>query len=199
MIISSIILYIASFVFINKYGTLFSVMRTMQFFPYFIIGTCLSPTLIDSIRKKVTIRYTLAILGCLCILLLAYYSGPSLNAVNFGKYGIVDLSNILNFPLNKVLFVKIAVNLMSLVICFMFLSWFKAPKYICQYGRTTLFILVTHIPFYYLLIRVCHYFYYGLFLGLATLVLLTSLAKSKYITYIIYPVSSLYKKYYAKK
>jgi len=56
LLVYAIIMEILSFIFINKYGGIFSIMRTLQFYPYFIAGYMMKNKLeyITGYKKTIT-------------------------------------------------------------------------------------------------------------------------------------------------
>ena len=188
----AVLVYLLSFVLI-KYGTLFSIMRTCQFFPFFMVGFCLSKNTVEHIRKDITIRVFLVLSTLICIVILVLYSGPKLCAINFSKYNLFSLSEILELSYASTLALKILVNLMALLICFGFLAIFRAPKWFCLYGNSTLFILCFHVPLYYISAHLCSNFYIGIFIGLIVTISLTIVSLSIKSKEILYPITFIIK------
>lgn len=196
----AVLVYLLSFVLI-KHGTLFSIMRTCQFFPFFMVGVCLSKNTLEHIRRDKTLKVFLVLATLICIFILVLYSGPKLCAINFSKYNLFSLSEILERSYVSTLVLKILVNLMALLICFGFLALFRAPKWFCLYGKSTLFILCCHVPFYYISAQFCSNFYVGILIGLIVTISLTVVSLSKKSKEILYPISFIIKqlKYETKK
>ena len=184
----AVLVYLLSFVLI-KYGTFFSIMRTCQFFPFFMVGFCLSQKNVEHIRKDITLRVFLVLSTLICIVILVLYSGPKLCAINFSKYNLFSLSEILELSYASTLALKILVNLMALLICFGFLAIFRAPKWFCLYGNSTLFILCLHVPLYYISAHLCSNFYIGIFIGLIVTISLTIVSLSIKSKEILYPIT----------
>lgn len=158
-----------------------------------MVGFCLSKNTVEHIRKDITLRVFLVLSTLICIVILVLYSGPKLCAINFSKYNLFSLSEILELSYASTLALKILVNLMALLICFGFLAIFRAPKWFCLYGNSTLFILCLHVPLYYISAHLCSNFYIGIFIGLIVTISLTIVSLSIKSTEILYPITFIIK------
>lgn len=96
------------------------------------------------------------------------------------------------------IWLKYAVNLLSLLICFAIFTLFKFPRIFSENGSSTLFILCAHIPFYYV-IKMFSNFYLGMFLGVLVILFLTFVSNTKYKLFLLNPLTTLYNKYAKKK
>lgn len=196
--IFSLILSLMAFVLINKYETVLSVMRTFQFFPFFMMGLLLKDETIHKIFNKPFLKIILVVLGIASICIFVKFSGSLLCAINFNKYGIYTLSSILHTTYGGAIWLKYAVNLLSLLICFAIFTLFKSPRIFSENGSSTLFILCAHIPFYYV-IKMFSNFYLGMFLGVLVILFLTFVSNTKYKLFLLNPLTTLYNKYAKKK
>lgn len=93
-LIFSLLLSLMAFVMINKNETVLSIMRTFQFFPFFMMGVLLNEETIYIFKKSSKI--ILGVLGVVSISVFIKFSGPLLCAINFSKYGVDTLSNMLH-------------------------------------------------------------------------------------------------------
>lgn len=188
---ASIILSLLAFCTINKYGEFLSVMRTFQFFPFFVIGSELSHIRDSFFRMK---KSVLVVILFLSVAILSYFAGPKLCAIEFHKYGIKGLSQILDKPAYITLFVKYLVDIVALVVSLCVLHLVELQDEIAKYGKNTLFLYVVHVPFYYVIAQFCNNFIISLFLAILFIVIFSKVSSTKYAHYIMYPISSLLKK-----
>ena len=190
LILLSVLISFVAFCFINDIdGGYFSFMRTFQFFPFFIIGHCLTLENIAMLQYKKS-ALILSFFFIVIVVLTCHIAGPEYNAILFSKYGIKDLQNIIGLPAVTTLGIRYMVFLISLLVCFFFLSIFRCPTWFSENGNTTLFILCTHVVIYYLARQISSSVI-AFTIALLSIILLTRLAKSKFSQWFIYPFSSI--------
>lgn len=90
MFLYSIIASIISFVVISKYGGLFSIMRTFQFYPYFMLGFVIKEKNHDIFKHKSVI----VMLGLLSFFLILYTSCRFQHLVFFQRDGLLYLARL---------------------------------------------------------------------------------------------------------
>lgn len=91
MFLLSIITSIVSFVMIIKYGGLFSIMRTFQFYPYFMLGYVIKEKRnIDVFKHKLLI----GVLGVISFVLVLYTSSRFQHIVFFQRDGLFHLTEL---------------------------------------------------------------------------------------------------------
>ena len=189
-ILLSILISILAFNHINAiYGCYFSIMRTFQFFPFFVLGHCLTRHQMEGIQKKpfVIVFSTLSIV---LIVLICHFAGSDYNAIVFSKYGLKDLQGILEMSKWATFEVRMFVYFISLSLCLSILSVYRCPIWLSNNGNTTLFILCTHVVLYYI-VRNINVGLIAFIVAVLSILLLTGLAKTNASQWLLYPFSSI--------
>ena len=189
LVILSVIISNLAFCLINDIdGCYFSLMRTFQFFPFFVLGHCITQRQMVLFQKK-PIVLTLFALSVISIVLISHYAGPEYNAILFSKYGIKELQNILGTDFAATFWIRFTCFLMSLSLCLFLLSIFRCSHWVSNNGISTLFILCTHVLLYYV-VRQISSIIITFTIAILTITVLTWLAKQKVSHWLLYPFSS---------
>jgi len=187
-------LSLGAFCGINNFdGCYLSIMRTFQFYPFFVIGHCMTDKSLNYLREGKGI-IPLSILTFVVVVVTCNLAGPKLNAIFFSKYGIVALQKILGIDYMATLLVHVISMIAATILCLFFLSIFRGPKWFLENGCITLFILCTHSMIYFYAQNITN-ISFAIPIALTTIVFLTILGKTKIAHWFLYPVSSLIKAY----
>ena len=168
----------------------------VQFFPFFTIGASINKTFLSYLRERKCKIFKCCLL-ILCISILAFFAGPELNAMEFRKYNVITLADILQTSVLLAIMLNFLVLLSSILICLSLLSLFPDIKFFSQNGDTTLFILCVHVIIYKLITILQINYVSGIVIAMISIPLMTVFAKSKYSKYILYPITNIIQ--YAKK
>lgn len=195
LLIFTLITEIASFIFVNKYGGLFSIMRTLQFYPYFLAGYIYENKLehITEYRKSITWG---GVIGITFILLTA---GRLQHQIDFQRAGLFDLASLTSLNLISLFIFRYMVIVSSVMISatVLLLTYGNNRiKRVATYGHGTLFIYFSHIFIYAVVSRHDLSLPQSLLLTLISLPILTYLSTKKYSILIMNPISSIINKKY---
>lgn len=188
-VILSVIISNLAFCLINEIdGCFFSLMRTFQFFPFFVIGHCITQRQMALLQKKPIVLGLLA-LTVISVVLICHYAGSDYNAILYSKYGIKDLQSILGTDFAATFLIRFTCFLISLTLSLFFLSIFRCPHWVSNNGTSTLFILCTHVVLYYI-VRQMDSLIITFIIAIFTITILTWMAKQKVSHWLLYPFSS---------
>lgn len=187
----SVTLSVLAFCTINKYEEFMSIMRTFQFLPFFVIGSEMS---LCKGRLFQTKKFPFLIALLPLIAILSYFAGPKLCAIEFHKYGILGLSQVLGQGLYMTIILKYLVDIVAFVISLCVLRLIELTEGVAKYGKNTLFLYVVHVPFYFIIAHFCNNFIVSLTLAALFIVVFSMISMTQYAHYIMYPISSIIKK-----
>lgn len=185
----SLMISMVSFLTINRYGCYLSVMRTMQFFPFFVLGHYMTSKAMNKIRGG-NWKWVFTILSIIVVTTICCFAGPQLNAVLFSKYGIMELADILGTGLEQTFIIRYTVMMASVILCFFVLSAFECPKWFSANGKTTLCILCTHVIIYHFASQITSLMP-ALYVAISTIFVLTIVARTSMGRWLLYPYSSV--------
>lgn len=139
LIFYSVIILIVSFSLPVKHGLgLLSLMRTCQFFIFFVIGYCISEELISFLRKSNLHKIGLWIVTVVCFCVIGLYSSRELHVLEFHRDTMFSLVESFNCTPVLTMFYKCLILIVALIVSFTFMSIGKYPKAFEKYGRNTL-------------------------------------------------------------
>lgn len=195
LLIYAIIVEFVSFILIHKYGGFLSLMRTLQFYPYFVSGYILQNKL-ECLNRKVKIILQLG--GVVAAVFILLTSSRLQHQIDFQRAGLFELQSLTNHSIMELLAFRYAVIVSSLMMSVMVLCWALNNNFIKKmaiYGKNTLFIYFSQTLIYAVLSRYNLLFYQSVLLTILVVPLLTYVSIKDFSKFMMNPISSLIKKY----
>lgn len=193
LLIYALVVEIFSFVFINKYGGLLSLMRTLQFYPYFVVGYMMKNRL-GNMNKYGKIILSGGVIAIAFILLT---SSRLQHQVDFQRAGLLELAATTDLSVISLFVFRYAVIISSVMISGAILVWTSRSnliKRVANYGQYTLFVYFSQTLIYAVLSRYNLLFYQSLALTILAVPLLTYIATKKFSKLMMNPIDYLIKK-----
>lgn len=135
ILLLSIAMVPISMLLINKHNEVFSIMRAICFFPFFMIGTMLSE---GSIRKIKSYRIFLAVLAIIIFILIMTLSSRYIHELEWHRKGVFQLNEEYGYSVLSIFLCTLLIYGSSLITILSMLTISKLPYSICQYGRYSL-------------------------------------------------------------
>ena len=171
----SLLLSIILFVTLNKGEGVFGIMRTAQFYPYFLLGYAIKQDMFKISSFNQILVYILAVLSIIAIMFLSSYA---LYSLEFQSIGMLRWSKMFGMSVlcavGGFLFVKIS----SLTISYSVWKFIKLPNSIALFGSASLLIYSLHTMILPLMYKYCTSLWQTLIIGLLTIVLAMALSKT---------------------
>ena len=183
--LASVMLYIV----LNVGEGMFGIMRTVQFFPYFLFGYALSLRIINLETPKSSFLYVIATMSIFVFMLYPTYA---IHTQEFQNVGILHWSKMFGVNIlgaaEVFLFVKIASIAMSYAV------WriVKLPDCVTYYGKYTLLVFIVHTMFLPLMYRFCESLWQTTIMGVFTIVGALLVTKTKLHVFVINPISTVF-------
>ena len=127
------------FVLLNKFEEAFSILKTLSFFPFFVMGTILTENSILRIRAR---KKQLFLISFLIIFLCIIVSSRFVHELEWHRKGLCHLSTEFSISIFSIMGSMFIVYLCSFCLAFAFLSLKKYPSILCKYGKYTLLFYV---------------------------------------------------------
>lgn len=121
----------------EKYLNIFSVMRTVQYFPLFFLGYCINPILVEKLRNRAFIKVALYGASAVTLFCCCALTSRSLHVLEFHRDSLYGLSSEFGTYFESLLYL-VAITVGGLTISMALLSVRKLPKFFCDYGRYSL-------------------------------------------------------------
>lgn len=193
ILLLSIICAVITFVIIPKYGGYFSIMRTFQFYPFFVIGYVLKGRL-SNIKKYNIIIIILGITSCALILLT---SCRLQHVIFFQRDGLYSLAKVSGQGyLYTFCYRYLMLALSVLFSAFILLIFYNNQRIqrVAEYGQYTLFIYFGQTLLYPVVTHITQSFIMSLCISFAALMLLTFLSQKPFSKILMNPISTLISK-----
>lgn len=188
--ILSIALEILFFLAIPRYGGLFSIMRTIQFYPFFVLGYVMK----GRIKLLCTHKLITIVLGLLAIIYAIYTSSRLQHQVFFQRSGLIELSQSTDMSIMGLFLFRYSLIISSVLVCLMILSLLYQSKIIesfAAFGRGTLFVYFGQTLIYPFAVYYCSSLTLSLIASFLAVVLLTYLSFKPISKWLMNPVLSL--------
>lgn len=133
-----------SYVFVNRNEDCFAFMRTMQFFPFFVMGYLGDEKLLSKISFREN-SMVLIVLSLFAVFGIFSFSGRNLHILEFQRSGILSIMNTYQCSYIYALLLKTVLLLVQIILCYTILLLFcRLPKLFIEfsslYGHHTLLI-----------------------------------------------------------
>lgn len=135
ILLLSMVMIPISMLLINRYNEVFSIMRVICFFPFFMIGTMLSEGSIQKIRSH---RLFLAVLAIVILILIIMFSSRYIHELEWHRKGVFQLKEEYGYSILYILLCTLLMYGSSLITMLSMLTISKLPYFICRYGRYSL-------------------------------------------------------------
>lgn len=186
----------------GKYEQIFSFMRTILYFPLFIVGYIAKNKSFDITKQidKRTLRYALIVLSIFICILLSYFSGRKLHVFEFNRDSLSVLMNDWNLSATYVYCIKIAMGGAFALLCILLLNIVRFPAIFAFYGQ--------HSLLFYTMQAIIVHFYrdiigptliHSLIGSVITITLCCLLCKTTICHHLTNPISAILKKYQLRK
>lgn len=184
----SIILEIVTFVIIPHYGGFFSIMRTFQFFPFFIIGYAFKGKLNNIGRyNKLIIS-----LGILSLSYIIYTSSRLQHQCLFQRDGLLQFTEYTDHSLLWVFLFRYSIIICSIFICALILVLacnYKVIQKVSNWGQKTLFIYFGQTLLYPFANKYCDTLFSSLIASVLTIIILTYISQKHISRWIMNPIT----------
>ncbi|MBP3356928.1 MAG: hypothetical protein J6K95_07205 [Rikenellaceae bacterium] len=190
--ICSIVLEIVSFVCLPKYGGLFSMMRTLQFYPYFLMGYCMKqrPDLLENNRKWFVVG------GLASVVFISRFAGRLLHLCEYQTYSLREMLPHSDFSVFGLVAFRYGYIVASLFIGGLILWGVNRSRWVQKFaawGQGTLFVYYGHIFLFALVCKLQPSLTESLLWAAAVVVLLSYVSKKSFSRILMNPVSTLLK------
>ena len=188
LLIISVILSIIAYIFLNRGEGIISIMRMIQFYPYFLLGYMIKQ---KCIRISTFPTVAICITAGLSNLIICYYAGYPLYTQEFQSIGALHWCKWFNVSLlggaGVFLFVKIA----SLGNSFFVWKYLRLPDYLARFGDSSLLIYAVHTMTLPLIYHHCTYLWQTTIIAIVTIVSLMCLSRMPISKFITNPICSV--------
>lgn len=188
-LILSLLLEMATFVAVSKYGGVLSLVRTFQFYPFFILGHAMKNNLhvLERFKKPI------GLIGFMAIIYVLITSSFLQHQCFFQRAGLLELNKYTQHSLLWLFVFRYSIILCSTAICAWILLLSYSNHYmhkVSQYGQGTLFIYFGQTLLYPFAMRFCSTFTFSLFLSAFVIVILTYLSRTRISMWVMNPIST---------
>lgn len=129
----------ASMLLINKNPDVLCVMRTLCFFPFFVIGALMPESALKKLRSHRLLLFVLTLL----VFVVVYSLGCRyIHELEWHRRGVYQLSKEYGYGIGWIFLCSLLVYLGSLLVSFTLMSISKLPQWMCKYGRYSLVFYV---------------------------------------------------------
>lgn len=188
LFVSSVVMAVVAYVTINKGEGLFSIMRTIQFYPYFLLGYAIRQGVLPNRSNSEWPVFVLSGLSVIAIMLL---SGYALYTQEFQGIGLAHWCRQFGMSLlvggGYYLFIKIA----SLAISYVVWRVLKMPDALAPYGRSSLLIYSIHTMTLPLIYNHCTALWQTSVLGVLTILATMLLSRARWSVFLTNPMSTI--------
>ena len=122
----------------SKFLNIFSIMRTVQYFPLFFLGYCISPIHIEKLRNGTINKVLLYVASIVVIVCCCAQTSRGLHVLEYHRDSLYGLSSEFGWTWAESLLYLAAITVGGLAISMALLSIRKLPKVFCDYGRYSL-------------------------------------------------------------
>lgn len=122
----------------SKPLAILTVMRTTQYFPFFVLGYCLTSVHVTKIRETGMIRATMWMVAFALLTLCCIYSGKGLHTLEYHRDTLYGLSSQFGWSLGEGAVYLVGVTAVAVVVSLALLSVKQLPRLFCDYGRHSL-------------------------------------------------------------
>lgn len=129
----------AGMLLINRNTDMLCVMRTLCFFPFFVIGALMPENCLKTLRSHRRLLFFLSLLVFAAVYVLGC---RYVHELEWHRRGVYQLSKEYGIGIGRIFFDSLLVYLSSLLVCFSLLSVSKLPRWMCKYGRYSLVFYV---------------------------------------------------------
>lgn len=124
---------------INKSPDVLCVMRTLCFFPFFVIGALMPESALKKLRSHRLLLFVLTLL----VFVVVYSLGCRyIHELEWHRRGVYQLSKEYGYGIGWIFLCNLLVYLGSLLVSFTLMSISKLPQWMCKYGRYSLVFYV---------------------------------------------------------
>lgn len=193
LLIASAVLEVITFVLIPKYGGVLSIMRTFQFFPFFVCGYALRGRINKiSIHKKHII-----ILGIISLVYILYTSSRLQHQVFFQRSGLFVFTKYTDYSLLEIILYRYSLIFSSVCFCALILLFFHnniTIQKLSKWGQGTLFIYFGQTLMYPFASSYCSTLVLSLLASAIAILLLTYISTKPISNILMNPISTLMSK-----
>ena len=122
----------------SKFLNIFSIMRTVQYFPLFFLGYCISPIHIEKLRNGTINKVLLYVASIVVIVCCCAQTSHGLHVLKYHYDSLYGLSSKFGWTWAESLLYLATITVGGLAISMALLSIRKLPKVFCDYGRYSL-------------------------------------------------------------
>lgn len=186
----SIVLEVLTFVVVHYNGGILSIMRTSQFFPFFILGHFMQ----GNLNKIVAYKKQVIFLGVLSVIYILLFSSRLQHQCFFQRSGLLELAQFTDHSLLWLFCYRYSVIISSALISAMVLFFVYNNTLIQRFslfGQGTLFIYYTQTLLYPFLPHFCISLPFSLISSAILVCLLTSFSRSPISKVLMNPFSTL--------
>lgn len=190
--VCAVAIEVVSFILMDRHGGYLSLMRTLQFYPYFVTGYMMKGKMDSILRYKPIILLG----GVISITFILLTSSRLQHQVAFQREGLVSLSSITEHGMISLWAFRYAYIVASLFVSAMVLTLAygnDCVKRVARYGQGTLFVYFSQTLVYAVLMRYELSFCQSLTLAVLIVPLLTYLSTKDFSKWVMNPISSLIK------
>ncbi|WP_217932686.1 acyltransferase family protein [Bacteroides caecimuris] len=193
LLVTSIILEVITFIAIPNYGGLLSIMRTFQFFPFFVLGYVLKGKLsLITNYKKVIIP-----LSVISLAYILYTSCRLQHQVYFQRAGLLEFTEYTDHSLLWIFLFRYSIIIISAFICalmLLFLHNNTAIQKVSKWGQGTLFVYFGQTLLYPFAVRYCGTLTLSLLASAVAIIILTYLSTKPISKVLMNPICTLFSK-----
>lgn len=187
LIITSIVLSVMAYLVINYGEGIFAIMRTIQFYPYFLLGYAIRQGLVDAEKlPKQTIFFASLILTVIVALLSNY----ALYTQEFQGVGLFRWCNQFGMPL-LVGGGWLLVKTVSLTNSFVVWKYVRMPSRLASFGQSSLLIYAIHTMTVPLIYQHCKVLWLTLLAGVVTLAIGMLISQCRIAIFITNPMTTI--------
>lgn len=184
----SLLVSIILFVVLNKGEGLFGIMRTAQFYPYFLLGYAIKQ---DMIKIRSFNQIPVYIIAVLSIIAIMFFSGYALYTLEFQSIGMLRWSKLFSMSVlcacKGYLFVRIS----SLAVSYSVWKLIILPNNVALFGSASLLIYSLHTMDLPLMYKYCTSLWQTLIIGQLTIVVAMALFKTRLSNLITNPFTTI--------
>lgn len=188
LLVYSIVVSVLAYILLNKGEGLFSIMRSIQFYPYFLLGYTMKTGSVSLNRVPKTPVYIVSGIITTVIAMLVSYPLFAQECQSTGLFRWCDTFNkSIVAGGGYYLLVKIA----SLANSFTIWKGIKVPDSICTYGQSTLAVYAFNTMTFPLIYHYCTHLWMSICAAILTIVISLFLNRIGLAKYLINPITSI--------
>lgn len=122
----------------SDYSGIFSVMRTAEFFPFFILGYCIDKEFVEKLRERISVSIILCLLSLIMLAFTCLFTEKSFHNLEYHRDTLYSLNTKYGWAWTDSILYLSAITIAGLTVSLALLSVRRLPKIFCEYGRHTL-------------------------------------------------------------